>query len=183
MVWLTLYAERQRCWECSKVLNLFIVFVLHEEFFYLKDVVVEVDALDIKVHNNSMYNSLHRRPSAGQCTITYSETVLLVFWLLWCWAGFYSCRIFWALFAFALFYLHINRSFFMIIWHCRSQLKNVESSGIWTRIFRDTGPPLYLLSYRAHRDWRRVLIQLKYTTYSHGWVLSCCENISCAQVE
>ena len=23
----------------------------------------------------------------------------------------------------------------MIIWHCRSQLKNVDSSGIWTRTF------------------------------------------------
>ena len=25
--------------------------------------------------------------------------------------------------------------FFIIIWHCRSQLKNVDSSGIWTRTF------------------------------------------------
>ena len=31
---------------------------------------------------------------------------------------------------------------------------------------RDTGPPLYLLSYRVHRDWRRVFIQFKYTRYS-----------------
>ena len=168
MVWLTLYAERQRCWESSKVLNLFIVFVLHEEFFYLKDVVVEVDALDIKVHNNSMYNSLHRRPSAGQCTITYSETVLLVFWLLWCWAGFYSCRKFWSLFAFALFYLHINRRFF---YDNLTRPKSTEKFWIERDLnshLRHTCPPLYLLNYRVHRDWRRVLIQIKYTTYSHG---------------
>ena len=25
---------------------------------------------------------------------------------------------------------------------------------------RDTGPPLYMFSYRAHRDWRQVFIQL-----------------------
>ena len=32
---------------------------------------------------------------------------------------------------------------------------------------RDTGPPLYLLSYRVHRDWRRVFIQLMCTRYDH----------------
>ena len=31
---------------------------------------------------------------------------------------------------------------------------------------RDTGLPLYLLSYRVHRDWRRVFIQFKCTRYS-----------------
>ena len=31
---------------------------------------------------------------------------------------------------------------------------------------RDTNPPLYLLSYRVHRDWRRVFIQIKCTRYS-----------------
>ena len=31
---------------------------------------------------------------------------------------------------------------------------------------RDTGPPLYMLSYRVHRDWRRVFIQIKRTRYS-----------------
>ena len=31
---------------------------------------------------------------------------------------------------------------------------------------RDTRPPLYLLSYRVHGDWRRVLIQLKCMRYS-----------------
>ena len=31
---------------------------------------------------------------------------------------------------------------------------------------RDTGPPLYLLSYRVHRESRRAFIQFKYTRYS-----------------
>ena len=31
--------------------------------------------------------------------------------------------------------------------------------------FRETGPPLYLLSYRGHRDWKRVFKQLKCTRY------------------
>ena len=34
--------------------------------------------------------------------------------------------------------------------------------------FRDTGPPLYLLSCRVHRDWRRVFIQFKRTRYSRN---------------
>ena len=33
-------------------------------------------------------------------------------------------------------------------------------------LLRDTGPPVYLLSYRVHRDWTRVFIQLKCTRYS-----------------
>ena len=36
----------------------------------------------------------------------------------------------------SLFQRYMNRNFFMIIWHCRSQLKNVHSSGIWSRTFR-----------------------------------------------
>ena len=28
-----------------------------------------------------------------------------------------------------------EQNFFMMIWHCRSQLKNIDSSGIWTRTF------------------------------------------------
>ena len=31
--------------------------------------------------------------------------------------------------------LFMHRQFFMIIWHCRSQLKNVDSGGIWSRTF------------------------------------------------
>ena len=34
--------------------------------------------------------------------------------------------------------------------------------------FRDTVPPLYLLSYRVHRDWRRDFIQFKCTRYSRA---------------
>ena len=58
--------------------------------------------------------------------------------------------------------------FFMIIWHCRSQLKHVDSNGIMNSHLWDTCPPLYLLNYRVHRDWRRVFIQLKCTRYSCG---------------
>ena len=32
---------------------------------------------------------------------------------------------------------------------------------------QDTGPPLYLLNYRIHRDWRRVLYDLS-ARYIHA---------------
>ena len=60
---------------------------------------------------------------------------------------------------------------FMIIWHCRSQLKNVDSSGIWTRSFGIAVRRSACLSYRVHRDWKRVFIQLKCTRYS-------CDNLT-----
>ena len=50
MVWVALSAERRRCRECTGDKKLFILFVLHEEFFCFKDVVVEVDVVDPKVH-------------------------------------------------------------------------------------------------------------------------------------
>ena len=37
-----------------------------------------------------------------------------------------------------------------------------------------TSPPLYLLSYQVHRDWRRVFIQLKCTRYSRNKLNTTC---------
>ena len=52
MVWMTWYEEQELCWECPGEWNIFIPFVLYEEFFCLKDVVVEVDVVNLKVANH-----------------------------------------------------------------------------------------------------------------------------------
>ena len=57
--------------------------------------------------------------------------------------------------------------FFMIIWHCQSQLQKCWLEWDLNSHLQDTGPPLYLLSYWVHRDWRWVFIQLKCKRYSH----------------
>ena len=51
MVWVTLYVQRWRCGECLGEEKLFILFVLHEELFGLKDVVVEFGLVDLKVRD------------------------------------------------------------------------------------------------------------------------------------
>ena len=59
-----------------------------------------------------------------------------------------------------------EQKFLMIIWHCRSQLKKCWFERDLSSQLRDTGPPLYLLSHRVHRDWRRVLSNFNCTRYS-----------------
>ena len=51
IIWMTLHAERRRCWECTVQEKLLILFVLHVEFFSLKDAIVEVHVVDLKVPN------------------------------------------------------------------------------------------------------------------------------------
>ena len=52
MIWVALYAQRRQCLECTGEEKLFIPLVLHEDFSCLKDAVVEVDVVDLKVANN-----------------------------------------------------------------------------------------------------------------------------------
>ena len=52
-------------WENKK---LFILFVLHEEFFCLKDIVVEVDVLDLEVPNSA--NTLPRTATKEASSFT-----------------------------------------------------------------------------------------------------------------
>ena len=62
----------------------------------------------------------------------------------------------------------VKQKLFTIIWHCWSQLKNVDLSRIWTCTFGILVCHSTCWSYQVHRDWRQVFIQFKCIRYSHN---------------
>ena len=69
-------------------------------------------------------------------------------------------------FALSLGFLALREKSNMIFWNCQRQLwwKSCLERDLNSHL-RDSGPPLYLLSYRVNRDWSRVLIHFKWKTF------------------
>ena len=62
---------------------------------------------------------------------------------------------------------------------CRKSSVKVDSSETWTSHLRDSGPPLYLLSYRANRDWRRVFPYQVHEIFSRRLERYPSEDVQC----
>ena len=65
MVCVTLYAERRQCWESTEEEKLVILFILHKEFFGLKDALVEFDVVGCKFFDKERTSLLNVRRFVG----------------------------------------------------------------------------------------------------------------------